>query len=109
MLGDIYHSQIVEIGPPNANFDFTDPNEESFWRAQNNYQSFVRQNEGRANVIYAGANDGMLHAFNAETGQEEWGFIPPFIAGKLPTIINVGLDGNVDGKKGGCNAIFGVD
>ena len=109
MLGDIYHSQIIEIGPPSANFDFTGTNEESFWRAQNNYQSFVRQHEGRANVIYAGANDGMLHAFDAETGQEAWGFVPPFIAGKLPTIINVGLDGNLDGKKGGSNAIFGVD
>ena len=45
------------------------------------------------NVIYAGANDGMLHAFNAETGMEEWGFIPPFIASKLPVIINKNLDG----------------
>ena len=109
MLGDIYHSQIVEIGPPSANFDFTDTNEESFWRAQNNYQSFARHHEGRENVIYAGANDGMLHAFKAATGEEAWGFVPPFIAGKLPTLINVGLDGKVDGKKGGSNAIFGVD
>ena len=51
----------------------------------------------------------MLHAFNAETGQEEWAFVPPFIAGKLPTIINVNLDGKVDGNNGGSNAIFGVD
>jgi len=28
-------------------------------------------------VIYAGANDGMLHAFDDSTGEELWAFIPP--------------------------------
>ncbi|MDA1074950.1 MAG: PilC/PilY family type IV pilus protein [Proteobacteria bacterium] len=28
------------------------------------------------NRIYVGANDGMLHAFNAGTGAEEWAYIP---------------------------------
>jgi len=28
-------------------------------------------------VIYAGANDGMLHAFDDDTGEELWAFIPP--------------------------------
>ena len=109
VLGDIYNSQLVEVGPPNANYSFTNPNEEAFWRVKNNYQSFTRANENRKSIIYAGANDGMLHAINAETGQEEWGFVPPFIAAKLPTIINVGLDGKVDSGNGGSNAIFGVD
>jgi type IV pilus assembly protein PilY1 len=34
-------------------------------------------------VIYAGANDGMLHAFNDSDGQELWGFIPPCLLGRL--------------------------
>jgi type IV pilus assembly protein PilY1 len=34
-------------------------------------------------VIYAGANDGMLHAFDDATGKELWGFIPPALLGKL--------------------------
>ena len=63
----------------------------------------------RQKIVYAGANDGMLHAFSAETGKEVWAFVPPFIAAKLPTIFNVGLDGKVEGGKGGSNAIFGVD
>jgi len=119
LLGDIYHSQLVELGPPNANSDFIEVNQESYWRAKNNYQSFVSSHQSRENIIYAGANDGMLHAFNAETGAEEWGFIPPFIASKLPVIINTNLDGagkmgvDADGKEitqsGGSNAIFGVD
>jgi type IV pilus assembly protein PilY1 len=34
-------------------------------------------------VIYAGANDGMLHAFDDATGEELWGFIPPIFLGRL--------------------------
>ena len=37
-----------------------------------------------------------LHAINAETGKEEWGFIPPFVGALLPQIVNKGYDGNVD-------------
>jgi type IV pilus assembly protein PilY1 len=34
-------------------------------------------------VIYAGANDGMLHAFDDSDGRELWGFIPPNLLGRL--------------------------
>ena len=110
VLGDIYHSQLIEIGPPDANTTFTDANEEAYFRSVNNYQAFQAIHASRRDVIYAGSNSGILHAINAETGAEEWGFIPPFIAGLLPTVINTNLDGKVDGStRGGSNAIFGVD
>ncbi|MDA7750429.1 PilC/PilY family type IV pilus protein [Candidatus Pelagibacter sp.] len=109
LLGDVYNSQLVEVGPPDANSNFTDVNQEAYWRAKNNYQSFVSANQSRQHVIYAGANDGMLHAFNSITGEEEWGFIPPFIASKLPTIINKAYDGKFAGDPGGTNPIFAVD
>ena len=109
VLGDIYHSQLIEIGAPDALYNFNHSNEEAYWRSLNNYQSYISDHSNRMNLIYAGANDGMLHAFNAETGEEEWGFIPPFVAGKLPTIVNKELDGKIDTKSGGTNAIFGVD
>jgi len=109
LLGDIYHSQLVEIGAPDANTNVINVNHESYWRAKNNYQSFSNSLQGRKKVIYAGANDGMLHAFDAETGMEEWAFIPPFIASKLPVVINKDLDGKVKTQSGGTNPIFGVD
>ena len=118
VLGDIYHSQLVEIGPPDASTDFTAPNEEAYFRSANNYQGFRKNNIDRRKVIYAGSNSGMLHAINAETGKEEWAFVPPFIAGLMPSIINKDLDGGVDVTyddegnkvaKGGTNAVFGVD
>ena len=34
-------------------------------------------------VIYAGANDGMLHAFNDSDGEELWAFIPPCLLKRL--------------------------
>ena len=110
MLGDIYHSQLVEVGQPNAFTSFTSTNQESYWRAKNNYQSFVTDHESREKIVYAGANDGMLHAFNAGSGEEEWAFVPPFIAAKLPTMMNEGLNGTVgENKTGGSSAIFAVD
>jgi type IV pilus assembly protein PilY1 len=34
-------------------------------------------------VIYAGSNDGMLHAFRDSDGEELWAFIPPCLLGRL--------------------------
>ena len=61
-MGDIYHSTPVIIGSPSKFFSdigFSTPVGES--------QSFRDNNATRQRVIYAGANDGMLHAFNAGT------------------------------------------
>ena len=108
VLGDIYHSQLIEVGAPDGDLKFTDNNQEAYFRATNNYQAFKNSYATRRDVLYAGSNSGLLHAFNAQTGDEEWAFLPPLLIGKLPTIINSSLDGRVNGK-GGSNAIFGVD
>ena len=34
-------------------------------------------------VVFVGANDGMLHAFDDSTGKELWGFIPTELLGRL--------------------------
>ena len=48
-------------------------------------------------VIYAGANDGMLHAFDDETGEELWGFIPPNLLPKLKNLRGEAIEFFVDG------------
>ncbi len=111
VLGDIYHSQLIEVGKPEANTFFTANNQEAYWRSMNGYRSFALNNENRARVIYVGGNDGMLHAFSATEdgkGKELWAFVPPFIAARLPEIVNTSLD-KLPGERGGTNAIFGVD
>ena len=42
----------------------------------------------RGNTVYVGANDGMMHAFDAETGVERWAYIPSmlFANGKLASL-----------------------
>ena len=110
VLGDIYHSQIVEVGPPGANTNYTATNQEAYYRQKNGYAGFASSKSQRQRVLYVGANDGMLHAFDAKNGNELWGFVPPFIAGKLPEMINDNLDQGTGGNaKGGTNAIFAVD
>ncbi|THF65891.1 pilus assembly protein [Pseudothauera nasutitermitis] len=39
-----------------------------------------------SNTVYIGANDGMLHAFDAETGVEHFAYIPSHIFSKLPRL-----------------------
>ncbi len=48
-------------------------------------------------VIYAGANDGMLHAFDDGTGEELWGFIPPDLLPNLKNLTGEALQFYVDG------------
>jgi type IV pilus assembly protein PilY1 len=63
-LGDIVHSTPVVVGAPNEFY----PTPE--------YQSFAENYENREKTVYVGANDGMLHAFAAEDGEEMWAFVP---------------------------------
>ncbi|MBC7946011.1 MAG: pyrrolo-quinoline quinone [Burkholderiales bacterium] len=40
------------------------------------YATFKNNNSSRQAVVYVGANDGMLHAFNGDTGAEMWAYVP---------------------------------
>ena len=51
VMGDIYHSQLIEVGPPDMTTNFSGTNEEAYWRAKNGYQSFMAANANRDNVI----------------------------------------------------------
>jgi type IV pilus assembly protein PilY1 len=70
-LGDITESQPAFISKPV--FNYTDPG----------YAAFKSEKSGRAGRIYVGANDGMLHAFNAANGEEVWAFVPTPVIPKM--------------------------
>ena len=70
-LGDLVYSTPVVVGPPVG----YDPDLD--------YHSFATDYENRTPVVYVGANDGMLHAFHAETGEEMWAFLPQATLHKL--------------------------
>jgi type IV pilus assembly protein PilY1 len=64
LLGDIVYAEPVVIRGALANY------------ADSGYGSFKQAVANRTPMIYQGANDGMLHAFNANTGQEAWAYVP---------------------------------
>lgn len=66
ILGPIVHSTPVVVGPP------------SNYLVEESYQQFYNNHEHRRKMVYVGANDGMLHAFDANTGEERWAFVPEF-------------------------------
>lgn len=71
ILGDLTDSQVTYVGAPND--VYTDAS----------YTSFVTANKTRTPLLYVGANDGMLHAFNASTGAEAFAFIPNAVFSNL--------------------------
>ena len=84
-LGDIFHSTLVMIGRPSTFFnDFLDKKVDADGRRA--FDLFREDKSRRAKIIYAGANDGQLHAFNAEDGSERWSFIPPNLLSRLKEI-----------------------
>lgn len=50
------------------------------------YTNYLSTKAERTKMLYVGANDGMLHAFDAETGVEQFAFIPSELLPGLPTL-----------------------
>ena len=86
-LGDIVNSKTTVVGAPGYQFyDTYNPG----------YSKFKSTYANRRTVVYIGANDGMLHAFdgttgNATSGQELFAYIPSFTYGNSTTAATSGL------------------
>jgi outer membrane protein assembly factor BamB len=91
VLGDIIHSNPVYVGPPDDSFTV------------DGYAAWA-SGTGRVDRdarVYVGANDGMLHAFDADTGDEAWAYVPSMLVDNLdmlagrPYSHRYGVDGNL--------------
>lgn len=71
ILGDMIQSQAVIVGKPDDNLYVG----KSFSGAAD-HQDFAAARSGRTGTLYVGGNDGMLHGFNAQTGEETYAFVP---------------------------------
>jgi Tfp pilus tip-associated adhesin PilY1 len=78
-LGDIFHSNAVIVGEPSPFFE-----DEGFSGTHGFYQA----KKDRKKVMITGANDGMLHAFDAATGDEQWAFIPNSLLKNLKLMVS---------------------
>ncbi len=90
-LGAIVNSAPVYVGEPNRIW----PDKAMF--GADPYSAFKTSMKSRTKAVYVGANDGMLHGFDAGTGEEVLAYIPSFL---YSTDANKGLsaltDPNVD-------------
>lgn len=91
LLGDIIHGAPVYVGKP------------PFAYADGGYAAFAAGTAAtRTAMVYAGANDGMLHAFSAETGDELWAYVPTAVMPNMYKLANRAYSGNhayfVDGE-----------
>ncbi len=82
-LGDIINSSPVYVGKPV--FDYPDTLESV------TYSSFVAAQAGRQATVYVGANDGMLHAFRADTGIETLAYVPNLVYANATSPNNLSL------------------
>lgn len=74
LLGDIIHSDPVFVKTPNQGWPI---DKYPFPVASGaTYDDFKTEQSSRSGVIYVGANDGMLHAFDETTGEELMAYIP---------------------------------
>jgi hypothetical protein len=86
-LGDIFHSNPLVVGSP--------PNTQYYTLNLNAYQDFAAKHRLRRKMLLVGANDGMVHAFDAGqynastnkfdngTGKEVFAFMPRAV---MPTV-----------------------
>ncbi|TAL80664.1 MAG: pilus assembly protein PilY [Candidimonas sp.] len=122
ILGDIVDSTPQYIGAPAGPYFVA------------SYANFMATQAARQPMLYVGANDGMLHAFNASTGSEQFAFVPNGVFSKLSQLTaplyNQGhqfyVDGSpqtadvqfsdstwhtllVGGENGGGNSVYALD
>ena len=78
LLGDIVNSGVAYSGAPTTSIN------------DSGYQAFYAANAARTAAVFVGANDGMLHAFDASTGttggDELFAYIPSWLRSKLSAL-----------------------
>lgn len=76
VLGDVVNSNPKYSGAQDFGFAMSKAN------GHNHYADYVKY-EKTSKTVFVGANDGMLHAFNAETGVERFAYIPSTVYEQL--------------------------
>ena len=89
VLGDFVNAAPVYVARP------------PFKYADAGYAEFIKKYETRRKMVYAAANDGMLHAFQVGSnekdplgGEELWAFVPKGVMSHLRRLADVGYDAN---------------
>ena len=81
LLGDIINSSPVYVAPPVKGVYRDDA-----FASGEAYSEFVDKNKGRKGMLFVGANDGMLHGYDAADGSELLGFYPSAVLPNLKAL-----------------------
>ncbi|MCB6183556.1 hypothetical protein LIN78_08350 [Leeia sp. TBRC 13508] len=81
LLGDFLDTNPVNVGVPSGSSNLAD------------YTTFKTANASRG-MVFAGANDGMLHGFNTSNGAEVVGYVPSSVYGNLPDLTSTSYSGS---------------
>lgn len=73
ILGDIVNSSPI-ISASADNYGYLGASQKD--SLLSGYEDYLKTKDGRDPVVYVGANDGMFHAFDAETGNEQFAYVP---------------------------------
>lgn len=97
LIGDTLHSKPLIVGPPSA------------FQQTPDYAAFRARFSSRPVVAYLGANDGMLHAFAADSGAELFAYVPRVLGPQLSALAAPGYLARpyVDGSAGQGDALVG--
>lgn len=79
-LGDIVHSTPAFVGDQDYDYGLL-PGVEG-----DGYGDFVLRKKRSRDVVLVGANDGMLHVFDAVSGREVFAYVPRSLLGTLPEL-----------------------
>lgn len=86
-LGDIVNSSpVISAGTDDYGYrSMFDAASNSYDRY--GYAAYLQSKRSRDAMVYAGANDGMLHAFNGRTGVETFAYIPQTALGHMGNLL----------------------
>lgn len=93
-LGDIVNSSPV-VAAPTDDFGYRSLRTSATVFDALDYKSYLEAKKTRTPMVYVGANDGMLHAFNGVTGAEQFAYIPTTSWGHMGNLL---FPYNVDDK-----------
>ena len=82
LLGDFINSAPVWVGKPAMHY----PDSWGAGATEMAYSAFVSSKSTRTPMVYVGSNDGMLHAFDAATGEEVFAYVPAILYPNLASL-----------------------
>jgi len=83
-LGDIINSSPLLVGSAlDSQYDLYSGGQSTPLAGKASYRTFLTAKQARTERVFVGANDGMLHAFNASTGDEDFAYIPSTLLDKF--------------------------